>query len=816
MENLLETSELLSDITDIDQDEIYDLLNTLHAPPGATRLLLVLQNLQIALESTRTLFSLFANDDFVHLFDLEIVRRLIQSLGQPSPKKRPTQWFDQSSRRQGIINDHPEWAMLILPQSHNRYRDTLYRQHQSVVIQCAALQRKRHSSVGSEILTACRDMRQLTSDVLFELHPQMSLFDYQDRLYTDESTIVPELRGIELLVRRINKNTGKTREGGESRHVQGVESEVRKADPEDPQNQGPISELHMLQSGLTGDDAQHARTSGLHPKEFQSLSAVAVHFSEKSATAGFDLKDHYRRQSKQVKHLGTANQRLPFRYASLSTIELSAAAKGAFELFVGIGPFHGRSHEGMLAGLLLMLLIWLGRPIEELLKIRVYPDRSLLPQTRKSLLAYLAADRCFAIPIPAAEWRNNLTESARQLLYDIGGAEPAHSDDVIIVACPVRITTHLEAIDHQTEKKKRTNYTELFPASDHEQIRNELSQALSTLNRKNSLRLTSLRVSQALFDEITALSSDWTEAYLLTGHSFTVTEVTAHYTSVSGDYLQKLYHQAVTSMRDRLYQYLGIAANDFYKFEQSVSNPGDHGSKLNPKPLLIQRLIGHLKHEIREAKRGPPGEEQWRRTHNTLVAYTAFWILFSTGYRAVNDLVFRLREIDWTTGFLVISDKDDESLSNSRTIWLQPELLNQLTIYTLHLEVLQMRIRNRQTLIDHIEEILSNPIPDASLFFFISDSWQLTQVSPENLRKQVPEFALPLNLGRHYLRSALRARGCPAEYVNAFMGHWQKGQEPFGRFSAMTPFELFQELAPHLEGLSREAGWTRTSGLADE
>jgi hypothetical protein len=99
--------------------------------------------------------------------------------------------------------------------------------------------------------------------------------------------------------------------------------------------------------------------------------------------------------------------------------------------------------------------------------------------------------------------------------------------------------------------------------------------------------------------------------------------------------------------------------------------------------------------------------------------------------------------------------------------------------------------------------------------FFISDSWQLQKLSPENLKKQVPEFTLPVNTGRHFLRSALRASGVRGELVNAFMGHAQQGQEQFGFFSTLTPTELFRELEPILSKFRLEAGWTVKQGLAD-
>ncbi|MCD8512485.1 MAG: hypothetical protein LRY63_03070 [Nitrincola sp.] len=48
------------------------------------------------------------------------------------------------------------------------------------------------------------------------------------------------------------------------------------------------------------------------------------------------------------------------------------------------------------------------------------------------------------------------------------------------------------------------------------------------------------------------------------------------------------------------------------------------------------------------------------------------------------------------------------------------------------------------------------------------------------------------------------------------MGHWQQGQEPFGRFSSLSPEELFNSLIPVLDEIRKETGWSTQSGLADD
>ena len=820
--------EQLTELSGVPPARIECLLALLKAPDDLPQLLLVMTNLNRAIQAVEGIPDIRNELDEDEeeagygLFDyLPEIGRIVASLRASDLGICPEAWLDQSGRQRGIIIDHPEWAMLILAPGAECYDSYAYWQHAGVVLACCAIQRKRHQErIGSEITAACRDIRTIANgkkphELLAEIGSDVTLESYhQDHLLAGGEALEP-LSGVELLVRKVLIRKGKTREGGGggSRSGRVVERQVVVPDDEDEESEGPEQSAQLLES--VGDEQAQSRqrTAGLHPKESQTLRAVSFTEHKASPTLGFDPRDLVRRQNRRVQHISQTNQRLSFRYTSLSRFELSLAAKEAFQLFTGRGRFERRAGDGVYAGLLLMLMIWLGRPVEQLLGMRVYNHRGELPKHRKGVLAFLIEEHAFVLPIPSPEWRNSLQDDAKQLLYTAGDSTPTLVDDVVIVASPVRMEKFISRIELM--RKGRAKYRDLFPEERRIAVEEAMRAAVSKVNRAHRMRLTPLRISQALFDEIIKHSSDWVDAYLLTGHRFTITEVAAHYYSVSAGYLEQRYHEAVVTLRNSIYRYLSVDEQHYYAFKQVVENAGDHGSKLNIKSRLLVRLVKHLKNELRAARRLPPGEESWRQVHNHFVAYIAFWVLFATGFRAVNDLVFRWREIDVDSGFLVISDKDDEAMSQARVVWLLPELRDQLRRYASHLEVLQARLYHRASLFDHIEELLSEPRPSVPLMFFISDSWQMVQLSPENLRRQVPVFTLPINASRHYLRSALRAEGVRGELVNAFMGHAQQGQEPFGAFSTLTPVEMFRELAPTLDKMRQEAGWTVQQGLAD-
>lgn len=88
-------------------------------------------------------------------------------------------------------------------------------------------------------------------------------------------------------------------------------------------------------------------------------------------------------------------------------------------------------------------------------------------------------------------------------------------------------------------------------------------------------------------------------------------------------------------------------------------------------------------------------------------------------------------------------------------------------------------------------------------------------VTPTTMAKNLIDISnLPLNLNRHYLRSELRHRGVHAELVDAWMGHWFDGQEPMGRYSTLNPTDYMSGIAPTLNRMLDDMGWTAEVGLS--
>jgi hypothetical protein len=62
--------------------------------------------------------------------------------------------------------------------------------------------------------------------------------------------------------------------------------------------------------------------------------------------------------------------------------------------------------------------------------------------------------------------------------------------------------------------------------------------------------------------------------------------------------------------------------------------------------------------------------------HNDYTLYVAELLGFASGYRAVQNPLASIDQIDWQTGFCCISDKDDLDYYNARLVLL-PEIVRE-------------------------------------------------------------------------------------------------------------------------------------------
>ena len=98
-------------------------------------------------------------------------------------------------------------------------------------------------------------------------------------------------------------------------------------------------------------------------------------------------------------------------------------------------------------------------------------------------------------------------------------------------------------------------------------------------------------------------------------------------------------------------------------------------------------------------------------------------------------------------------------------------------------------------------------------FLFLDTHGHPKQVSPKRLQKQLNwPGSPPLNINRHFLHTQLKESGSSSELVDAFMGHWDAGQEPWSKHSTFCPRKYREHISSAMESLMQKQGWKAIEG----
>lgn len=343
---------------------------------------------------------------------------------------------------------------------------------------------------------------------------------------------------------------------------------------------------------------------------------------------------------------------------------------------------------------------------------------------------------------------------------------------------------------------------------------------LKVMRRNFGGRQSLQRLSVHIHDLIARIpGSDVTVAMAITGRNDSLGAVPLHYTANGLQRIKDIYSLACSMV-------LVEAGDDSNKelIEIAECRPNDDewhvGSSFVPRQKTVTDFIEDLRKRIQETRKNIGNFKKLPvQFHNDITVYTIMMLGFATGYRAVHDPLLQEAELDRQTGFAVISDKDNEDFYNSRMVWLPEFCLKQLEYYNKHLAILQkMLFRQNQELFFKVRQKAvtgrQSTRYNPSLFILEDDCNDLP-VQPKVLKLQITNagYFLPVNSNRHYLRTNLLSLGCKIEIINAFMGHWERGVEPWGCYSGLSPFVYRDELIKYLVPMLQADGWEEEEGL---
>lgn len=334
---------------------------------------------------------------------------------------------------------------------------------------------------------------------------------------------------------------------------------------------------------------------------------------------------------------------------------------------------------------------------------------------------------------------------------------------------------------------------------DAEYAGDNIKQLLSKTNKNKHTRLTIDRVSNFLLNAIQHCErADITTAMMITGREAYTGTVPAHYTQQQINRLNIIYTNFWESVLGHT-QPPSLQRHDINNITGSVFAP-----QRDCLITLVEQLYKALEDSMCTLKSSP---QDLLPLHNNFTRYVAIMVAYATGIRAVTNPIPRFSDIDYDTGLFVLRDKDSEDGYHTRLMWCAPMCAEQLQLYWQHINKVVHKIGSGRP--DFYSGLTYDHNGESEVFFIQADKTPVS-VTPQLLHafNGLPcSFNLPDNAHRHYLRSTLLERNCPPEVLNAYMGHWSVGEEPWGKYSSLSAYNYRKHLAKHIPIMLNDLGF---------
>jgi hypothetical protein len=217
---------------------------------------------------------------------------------------------------------------------------------------------------------------------------------------------------------------------------------------------------------------------------------------------------------------------------------------------------------------------------------------------------------------------------------------------------------------------------------------------------------------------------------------------------------------------------------------------------------------------------------------NSLALYVDAYGAFSCAIRNIRDPIIRLEEVS-LDGLYRVNDKNKFDGFNTRITFVPNELQSMLEIYGAVRKKVLIHLNKTKMLVDRDKNIVKNN----RLFFIKTNSksnklqikvftrtlcrdelyWQaINDESLIDLNIELKMYSwlreLKTNVNRHYLRGRLLELGVPGYFIDAYMGHWHAGTQPWGKMSIFDKSSYFRIIQTNIPSILRELGFSSKRG----
>lgn len=322
---------------------------------------------------------------------------------------------------------------------------------------------------------------------------------------------------------------------------------------------------------------------------------------------------------------------------------------------------------------------------------------------------------------------------------------------------------------------------------------------ISEATQQTMQRITPSKIRNALGIRLRFISGDAAVEWITSANLERRNETRLHYTNLSEQ-------QVVGAYSSVLRRLMKDAGNPLKPSQpKQASSNGSHGARFVASMESVKRLVINLSTEL-DRKLDRTDRTDLIRYHNWYTFYV--WLMQSlyTGHRAVNNpdtLIAALSDRP-TTLFGGISDKENSTLADKARLVMLPEpLQKQLLRYLHHVEKLIRKFDG------NLFDALKQKDTSSNLFYLDKKGNPLPVTCGwcESMMEKL-KVPLPGNFHRAFLRTELIERACPAQVVDAFLGHANIGESPYFTFSSMDYQRWADNIQPMLIPLVQETGIT--------
>ena len=487
----------------------------------------------------------------------------------------------------------------------------------------------------------------------------------------------------------------------------------------------------------------------------------------------------------QVRQLAMANQLLRGRWSQMTVWEVSQLIRYCGDTFRSVtanNVISNKDKELLEAICLIMIMLWTGSDLDRARNI------SLIGANDRN-----AAD--LAYDLDKREWRVRPYEPTY-------ATKPTQKQDELSRKKSefVYLPDMFKIGGYLLQTAKHLNTAHLSGKVFNRRVdsyRKRIKAVLKEL--PDGARVSESKISKYLFFLIASeISGDVADAITTTASYHPLGQTTLHYNTPSADHIRRVYQEAVGAVVASIYSE-AYDDKDAPERREPISLPGLHlGSRLCPETHRVASMVEGLATKIKS----PPKnrlEPALIDYHNIYTIYTSQMIGYATGFRAVTNPFVHGSQIDGATSTAIISDKDGSDFYNSRVVWMPESVHQQMEHYMMHRTIMLNDVRLRRS--DMQPE-------DTPYLFMLGKGLTVYPIRPKHVAPYLEDtFPMPLNVNRRYLRTELKERGCPIEVVNSFMGHWSRGEEPWGKYSSLSFDDFLDHIKQHIPDILTELKW---------